>query len=252
MAPSTEPTFYDRLGVRPEAPMDDLRAAYRRRARELHPDVARRTGVDAHLAMAELNRAWQTLSDPERRRAYDRSLRAVPSADAGRASSTATRSARPSGPGADPAASSPTWRREQWLTGVGVQMRRILDQAARSSVQTLLVRHRGRARTTYEAAIDPIVNHVVSDVGDRVRTARVAGAAPLDLALVGSLVGLRSFANRLESQAQRTGAPAPAVLIAAEMVDRMFDVLAHELPHDLVAALGGNPHVLRRVTPRRN
>jgi hypothetical protein len=83
-------------------------------------------------------------------------------------------------------------------------------------------------------------------------SARAAGAAPLDLALVGSLVGLRSFADRLESQARRTGAPAPAVVIAAEMVDRMFDVLAHELPHDLVAALGGNPHVLRRVSPRRS
>ena len=68
----TSTTLYDRLGVDPSASVDDLRAAYRRRARELHPD---RHGAGATGAeMADLNHAWRVLSDPAARRAYDAGL----------------------------------------------------------------------------------------------------------------------------------------------------------------------------------
>ena len=61
-------TLYDVLGVAPDAPVGALRAAHRERVRRLHPDLA--TGDGA--AMVAVNEAWEVLSDPARRAAYDR------------------------------------------------------------------------------------------------------------------------------------------------------------------------------------
>ncbi len=70
------------------ATTEEIRVAYRRRARLAHPDVAGARGgasggasgaagaVGAAAEMAALNEAWRVLSDPARRRAYDLSLRA--------------------------------------------------------------------------------------------------------------------------------------------------------------------------------
>jgi hypothetical protein len=66
---------------------DDIRAAFRRRAREVHPDrqpgsVSGPGGIASsshhEQAMRELNEAWRVLGDPGRRCAYDRSLVAGP------------------------------------------------------------------------------------------------------------------------------------------------------------------------------
>jgi hypothetical protein len=80
-----------------------------------------------------------------------------------------------------------------------------------------------------------------------VREARIAGAAPLDLANGAALLGLWSLARRLVSER----VPTDVTLRRAEMVDRMFDTMAHELPRGLVRALGDNPRVGRRLTGRR-
>jgi curved DNA-binding protein CbpA len=56
--------------VAPAASLDEIRAAYRARARRLHPDVV---GGDTS-EMAELNEAWAVLSDPARRAEYDTGL----------------------------------------------------------------------------------------------------------------------------------------------------------------------------------
>lgn len=78
------PTLYDRLGVAPEASTGELREAYVALARRHHPDA----GGDAG-AMRDLNEAWEVLSDPGRRRAYDRTLpprathRTAPGGDGG-------------------------------------------------------------------------------------------------------------------------------------------------------------------------
>jgi molecular chaperone DnaJ len=63
--------YYEILGVPRTADADEIKRAYRRRALELHPD---RNGDDptAQERMAEVNRAYATLSDPERRANYDR------------------------------------------------------------------------------------------------------------------------------------------------------------------------------------
>lgn len=61
-----ELSHYDVLGVPRDADLAALRAAYRRRARETHPDAG---GDDAEFAAVSL--AWWTLSSPERRARYD-------------------------------------------------------------------------------------------------------------------------------------------------------------------------------------
>jgi DnaJ domain len=78
------PTLYDILGVAPDVTGEELRHAYYRAARRLHPDV----NLDAGAAddMRRLNRAWTVLGNPEARREYDRELfTAPPPARAGRA-----------------------------------------------------------------------------------------------------------------------------------------------------------------------
>lgn len=70
MAGETSPTFYDLLHVARSASTDEIRTAYRRLARENHPDVAPHGGD----AMAGINQAYEVLSDPERRARYDEGL----------------------------------------------------------------------------------------------------------------------------------------------------------------------------------
>jgi hypothetical protein len=54
------------------AGIDEIRRAYRDRAREHHPDA---TGARSAGAMAAVNEAWFVLSDPGRRAVYDASQR---------------------------------------------------------------------------------------------------------------------------------------------------------------------------------
>ncbi|HEY3484048.1 MAG TPA: J domain-containing protein [Ilumatobacteraceae bacterium] len=65
-------THYDVLGVPHGADSSTIRDAYRRLAREHHPD---RGGAVSADRMAAVNEAYRVLGDPARRAAYDRSLR---------------------------------------------------------------------------------------------------------------------------------------------------------------------------------
>ena len=67
-------TYYERIGVSPDATRDQIRAAYRRLARRHHPD----SDAGNSDEMAALNEAWRVLSDPARRAMYDASLRTTP------------------------------------------------------------------------------------------------------------------------------------------------------------------------------
>jgi curved DNA-binding protein CbpA len=64
-----EPDHYGTVGVEPGATAEEIRAAYRRRSRELHPD--RNAAPDANRQMAALNAAYAVLADPEARARYD-------------------------------------------------------------------------------------------------------------------------------------------------------------------------------------
>ena len=63
--------FYEVLGVARGASADDVKKAYRKRARELHPD-ANPDDPTAEDRFKELSRAYEVLSDPQQRANYDR------------------------------------------------------------------------------------------------------------------------------------------------------------------------------------
>jgi molecular chaperone DnaJ len=62
--------YYEVLGVPKDASQDDLKQAFRRLARQYHPDVNKAT--DAEERFKEINEAFAVLSDEEKRAAYDR------------------------------------------------------------------------------------------------------------------------------------------------------------------------------------
>lgn len=67
---TTERDYYELLGIARDASEADVKRAFRRLARELHPDVS--TQPDAHERFKEIAEAYEVLSDPERRATYDR------------------------------------------------------------------------------------------------------------------------------------------------------------------------------------
>ncbi len=61
--------LYDILGVDRDASAEEIKRAYRRLARELHPDV--NGSVEAEERFKEVSGAYEILSDPQRRQRYD-------------------------------------------------------------------------------------------------------------------------------------------------------------------------------------
>jgi hypothetical protein len=66
------PDHYETLGVKATATDAEIKRAYRRRMRAVHPDA---NGHDPHATRkaAALNVAFETIGDPQKRRAYDAS-----------------------------------------------------------------------------------------------------------------------------------------------------------------------------------
>jgi curved DNA-binding protein len=61
--------YYESLGIERGASEDEIKKAYRRLARQYHPDISKEEGAEARFK--EISEAYQTLSDPEKRQAYD-------------------------------------------------------------------------------------------------------------------------------------------------------------------------------------
>ncbi|MFX1549215.1 MAG: molecular chaperone DnaJ [Promethearchaeota archaeon] len=63
--------YYEVLGVSKDASLNDIKLAYRRLARKLHPDL-NKTDPQAKEKFIELQEAYEVLSDPDKRQNYDR------------------------------------------------------------------------------------------------------------------------------------------------------------------------------------
>jgi curved DNA-binding protein CbpA len=64
--------YYVVLGIAEDADSDTIRSAFRALARRYHPDAGTGSSTDEFRRALE---AYETLSDPDRRRLYDRDLR---------------------------------------------------------------------------------------------------------------------------------------------------------------------------------
>ena len=64
-------TYYDLLGVYPNASAIEIRRAYRKLSKKYHPDTTNLTTAVATVKFQSLNEAYATISHPERRLAYD-------------------------------------------------------------------------------------------------------------------------------------------------------------------------------------
>ncbi|MEK7534192.1 MAG: DnaJ C-terminal domain-containing protein [Patescibacteria group bacterium] len=61
--------YYQILGVPKTAPLDEIKRAYRKLALLYHPD--RNKGKEAEVKFKEINKAYEVLSDQQKRQAYD-------------------------------------------------------------------------------------------------------------------------------------------------------------------------------------
>ncbi len=66
--------YYQSLGLKPSSNQKEIKRAFRERAKRLHPDIAG-SGTRSADQMRLLLEAYQTLSDPELRREYDKRFR---------------------------------------------------------------------------------------------------------------------------------------------------------------------------------
>ncbi len=70
MSTGAKRDYYEVLGVRRDASADEIKKAFRRLARQYHPDVNREAGAEARFK--EINEAYEVLSDTQKRTMYDR------------------------------------------------------------------------------------------------------------------------------------------------------------------------------------
>src|SRR6476660_6134337 len=62
--------YYKTLGVDKKASQEDIKKAYRKLARQYHPDTNKDAGAEERFK--EISEAYDALGDPEKRKTYDR------------------------------------------------------------------------------------------------------------------------------------------------------------------------------------
>jgi len=69
---ATATTYYDILDVEADCSQEDIKRAFRKKAKELHPDVSADKGERTLERMRSILKAYETLGNPSRRALYDR------------------------------------------------------------------------------------------------------------------------------------------------------------------------------------
>lgn len=69
---ASERDYYEVLGVSRNASLDEVKLAYRKLARQYHPDLAKENKKEAEEHFKEINEAFEVLSNSEKKAQYDR------------------------------------------------------------------------------------------------------------------------------------------------------------------------------------
>lgn len=86
--------LYKRLGVAPTATDIEIKKAYRKLAKKLHPDL-NPDDPQAEAKFKEINEAYETLSDPDKRKSYDAAQQPTRQEQPGKRPGTARTAPRP-------------------------------------------------------------------------------------------------------------------------------------------------------------
>lgn len=68
----TDTEFYDRLEIDKHATITEIKKAYRKLAKKYHPDKNLKNKDEAELKFKSISEAYECLSDPEKRKVYDK------------------------------------------------------------------------------------------------------------------------------------------------------------------------------------
>jgi hypothetical protein len=111
--------LYGELGVERSATRDEIAAAFRARARELHPDTHPADAADEER-FKRVTRAYGVLSDPVRRARYDAELLSIPRPAPATQPTASSHAAAPRRPAPKPGGSRFTRRAARWTVAISI------------------------------------------------------------------------------------------------------------------------------------